>query len=149
MGLLYSHDPWAGRGPLVGGLAACCGTRFRAPPHIAVAIHPLRPSTAGHPDGWRTAHSANTYYRDLDTVRWSKWNVDRVLSLGDGVPETWYGLGCTVCTVRTQCAQSVHKVCTKDKCAHCVTRVHNKNDSTSSVREMYQNLDAVSSSTFN
>jgi hypothetical protein len=87
-----------------------------APPHThnAVAIHPLRPSTAGHPDSRRSAHSAHTY-RDRDTVRWSKWNVfnvGRVRSLGDGVPGTWYGFGCTMCA---QCAQSVHKgqVCTR------------------------------------
>jgi hypothetical protein len=48
-----------------------------------------------------------------------------------------------------QCAQSVHKesvhkVCTKDKCAHIGTRVHNKYDATTIVREMYQNVNTFS-----
>ncbi len=131
-GLLYSHDTWAGPGTVGWKLCSMWRDTFPPPPPpIAVAIHPIRHSKAGHPDGWRTAHSANTY-RDPDTVRWSMWNAGRVRSLGDGVPGTWYGFGCTVCTVCTKCAQSVHKnvhkVCTKDKCAHFVTRVHNKND---------------------
>ncbi len=89
-----------------------------------------RPTPAGYdPDGWRTAHSAHIY-RDRDTVSWSKWNVGRVRSLGNGVPRAWYGLGCTACTVCTKCAQrtSVHTVsqeCTikmirRQVCAKCI-----------------------------
>jgi hypothetical protein len=39
-----------------------------------------------------------------------------------------------------QCAQSVHKVCRKDKCAQFESRVHNKNDSTPCMHKMYQNV---------
>jgi hypothetical protein len=50
-----SRDRWFGVLQRVEGhVSAPC-------PHNTVAIHPLRPSTAGHPDSWRTAHLAHTY----------------------------------------------------------------------------------------
>jgi hypothetical protein len=75
------------------------------PPKKAVAIHPQLPSTAGHPDDWRTAFSAQTY-RDRDTVRWSKWSVGKVR-------RACQEHGTILAAQRAQCAQSVHKVCTK------------------------------------
>jgi hypothetical protein len=96
---------------LVGVLQHVVGHVSAPAPQKAAVNHSLLYSTAGHPDGWRTAHSAQTY-QDHDTVRWSKWDVVRVQSLGDGVSGTWYCFVCTACTVCTKCAQrtSVHSL---------------------------------------
>ncbi len=75
---LYSHDPWAGWGAIGWEFGSMWRDTFpRPPPQKSVADHPLRPSTAGHPDGWRAAHLAHTYHTS-DAVRWPKWNLDRV-----------------------------------------------------------------------
>jgi hypothetical protein len=87
-GQLYSHDPWVGRGTVGWGFSSMCRDSFLRPaPQKAVADYPLQPTTAGHPDHQRAAHSACTYLV-LDTARWPKWNLDRESSLGEGVPGT-------------------------------------------------------------
>ncbi len=85
-GQLYSYDPWVCRGTVSWGFGGMCHVvgEVSAPlPQEAVVNHPLRPTTAGHPDHQRAAHSAHSYLA-LDTVRWQKWNLDRISSSGNG-----------------------------------------------------------------
>jgi hypothetical protein len=122
-GRLYSHEPWAGWGTVGWGFGSMWrDTSLRPAPRKAVAKNSLRPTTAGHPDHQRAAHSAQTYLV-LDTARWPKWNRDRASNSGDGVPGTWGSCGYFVCTVCTKCARSV---CTKIKCAQFATGVQKK-----------------------